>query len=78
MTPAEQRPLTARQREVLDAVRGYLRDHGYAPTVRELAERLGVTKTAAFLQLETLRRKGALTHTPGASRTLRVVEGGPA
>jgi len=65
------RELTRRQREVLDFVRACVLKHGAPPTVREIAEHLGVTPRAAFDHLQALQRKGALRRREGAGRTAR-------
>lgn len=66
--------LTARQDQVLHAVRDYHAAHGYAPTVRELCALLGCRSTQTVQKhLNTLQRKGRLTRAGSRCRTLRVV-----
>lgn len=62
------------QYEVLDATRRWLSERGYSPTVRELADGLGVTPTDVYQKLVRLRRDGLVEWEDGKSRTLRVVE----
>lgn len=67
------RPITSRQKQVLD----YLEDHiarvGYPPTLREIADRFSFSgPRAAAKHLESLQRKGYLTRTPGVSRGLEI------
>jgi repressor LexA len=52
--------MTARQREVLTFIRGFMERHGAPPTVREIGERFGFTARAAFDHLRALERKGML------------------
>jgi len=53
--------LTARQRQVLEAIRQFQREHGYPPTVRELAEMFGQSSAAGMHKiLIILQQKGAL------------------
>jgi repressor LexA len=55
------RGLSGRQREVLEVVQHWTHEHGQAPTVRELAQRLGVSSTATIHQhLTALESKGYL------------------
>ena len=69
----EQRPLTARQRQILDWIRGYLETTGMPPTRAEMATGLGFsTPSSAEDHLQALARKGAIEMLPGASRGLRL------
>jgi repressor LexA len=54
------RPLTARQREVLDFVRIFAAQHGYPPTVREIGAHFGFVPRSVFDHLEALEKKGYL------------------
>ena len=68
-------PLTARQRQILDWIRGYLEATGMPPTRAELAQGLGFsTPSSAEDHLQALARKGAIEMVPGASRGLRLKE----
>jgi repressor LexA len=62
--------LTVRQKECLEAIRKYISDHGYAPTMRELAEILDVYMKCAYDHVRTLERKGYLHKVDGHSRTI--------
>ncbi len=50
------------------AVHSYLLEHGYAPTIREIALRSGTTKSQAWLYLRRLQSHGILRVTPSISR----------
>jgi len=68
-------PLTARQRQILDWIRGYLETNGMPPTRAEIAIGLGFsTPSSAEDHLKALARKGAIEMLPGASRGLRLKE----
>jgi repressor LexA len=70
---AEPPPLTARQRQILDWIRGYLETTGMPPTRAEIAIGLGFsTPSSAEDHLQALARKGAIEILPGASRGLRL------
>jgi repressor LexA len=49
---------TPRQREVLDWVKTFVRDHGMPPTVREIGDAFGIKSSSVFHLLKELERKG--------------------
>lgn len=64
-------PLTERQKAVLDFVVGYIRDHRYPPTVREIGRALGIRSTNGVSDhLKVLERKGYLERRGMKSRAL--------
>ena len=65
------RELTARQRDVLNFIRGFTARHGVPPTVREIGEKFRVTPRAAFDHLRALERKGMLQRRAAPGRTAR-------
>lgn len=62
---------TARQAEVLAVVSSLRADLQICPTVREVAERLGVSVNCARQHLIALRRRGLVTWERGLARTIR-------
>jgi len=67
--------LTARQEQILDFIRGHLRDTGYPPTRSEIAGHMGFRSVnSAEEHLRALERKGAIEMAPGASRGIRIPE----
>jgi repressor LexA len=69
----QQEKLTKKQSEILKYVVGYLKDHGYAPSYREVGEALGVSSTATIHEhVKNLERKGYLTSEDGAARAIDV------
>ena len=67
--------LTPRQAEILEAIRGYVAEHGLPPSRPELARMLGIASTnAVFKHLDALARKGAIELRPNAARGIRVRE----
>lgn len=69
------RPLTARQREVLNFVRGFAAHQGYPPTVREIGEHFGFVPRSVFDHLKALERKGYLRRRSSKSRSLEILDG---
>ena len=70
--PKRRQGLTPRQLEVLQYVQDYQRRHGYSPTMRELADRFGVSKVTIFEHLDALERKGWLSRAKYKARSLQI------
>ena len=71
------RPLTSRQKEVLDLISESLDRRGYPPTLREIGERLGIRSTNGVNDhLIALTKKGYLERQDLKSRALRVMTAG--
>ena len=66
--------LTARQREILDFIRGFIIQAGYPPTVREIGAHFGFVPRSVFDHLKALERKGYLRRTASKSRSLLILE----
>jgi repressor LexA len=65
--------LTARQAEILAALRKLYERHGRPPTRAEICDHLGFSSpNAAETHLRTLARKGAIELIPGAARGIRL------
>ena len=71
------RDLTPRQQEILQLIRERIETTGMPPTRAELARQLGFrSANAAEEHLRVLARKGVLELVPGASRGIRLSDGG--
>jgi len=67
--------LSAKQARVLDFIKGHLQNTGYPPTVREIADRLGLAgPNSAKKFLDILERKGCIRRQPGCSRAIEVMD----
>ncbi|UXE39602.1 LexA family protein [Raoultella ornithinolytica] len=67
--------LTCRQKEVLNILRTYQREHGFPPTTYELTGLLGCrSPNAAATHLKALEKKGAISITRGVSRGITINE----
>jgi repressor LexA len=64
--------LTPRQSEVVLFVRRYAEKHGFAPSLREIADALGVNVNAITGHLAAAARKGAITRSARTARGLVV------
>lgn len=70
------KPLTEKQQQTLDFIRGYIRANGMAPTMQEIAEGMGWrSPNAAQVHVDALKRKGLVTIRRGVSRGLSLVGG---
>lgn len=67
------RPLTARQREVLDYLRLFVRQRGFPPTVRDAAADFGVQHHAIVQHLKALEAKGYIERDAAIARGIRIV-----
>lgn len=67
-------PPTPCQQQILDAIKGHIQAHGYAPTVREIGAMCGLRSSATVAQhLDVLKRKGCIEWHRGKSRTIRLM-----
>lgn len=68
-------PLAKRSYEVLQYLRAYIEEHGYAPSAREIQGAIGVASSSSVtFHLKKLRRAGYIEQTPNVSRSIRVTE----
>jgi len=67
--------LTERQQQILDVISAHLRRHGFAPTVRDVGDSIGLSSSATIQKhLDSLRRKGLLSWSHHRNRVLVPVE----
>jgi repressor LexA len=65
--------LSKRQRGILEFIRGWVDDHGYPPSVREIGEAVGlVSPSSVAYQLKELEKKGHLRRDPNRPRAVDV------
>lgn len=66
-------PLTPRQQEILRYLEGYLEEHEYAPSYREIANALHLRSIATVAEhIETLKQKGYLVNEPTLARSVQL------
>ena len=69
--------LTVKQQAVYDFVREEIKRNGYAPSVREICDGVGLSSTSTVhTHLETLRKKGYIKRFPSKNRTIEILEDG--
>ena len=65
-----QEPLSPRQEAALQFIRGFYVEHGYPPSLAEVAIGLGVARSTAQAHVDALQAKGYLSREPGRGRAL--------
>ena len=74
--PRGRRPLkeiTDPQRRTLKEIRQFLNQRGFPPTIKELADILGISHASAHGQVNQLVRKGYLRREPRKARGLAII-----
>lgn len=67
--------LTPRQAQILNFIRDFTAKHGYAPTIREIGNGVGLASSSTtHTHVENLKRKGMLTVEYDKPRTIRLTE----
>jgi repressor LexA len=67
--------LTARQSAIVAFIRAHVADHGYPPTVRDIAAAVGlVSPSSVAYQLGELARLGAIRRDPARPRAIVVLD----
>jgi repressor LexA len=72
---SEKKPLTKVQKEVFDYVKGFIRENGISPCMREIQQGLDYESTSpVHKHVQTLCKKGYLKKTPKVWRGIEVLE----
>src|SRR3989344_7033979 len=67
--------LYKRQKQILEYLNDYISKYGHAPTLVEIAKKLGVKSLATVHEhLQTLERKGFIKKTSGIVRSIELIE----
>ena len=66
--------LTRKQAEALEIIRRYLSDHGFAPTLEELGEAMGVSPVTAHEHVKGLEAKGVLRTERNRARSIELIQ----
>jgi repressor LexA len=70
--------LTQRQREVLEALRRLHEQHGFAPSLREVATEVGLASASSVhAHVVRLEERGLVERRAGRHRTVRHVDSSP-
>ena len=65
---------TRKQRDLLEFVASYQRENGISPTLDEIGQHFQITRVTAFQHVNSLRKRGALTHRPREARSLEILD----
>jgi repressor LexA len=65
--------LTARQREVFDFIRSFIRSKRYPPTIREIAVNFGFSVKGSYDHVKALQKKGFIRCAGNRSRAIEVI-----
>ena len=69
--------LTAKQQLVYEFVRNEIKRNGFAPSVREICDGIGLSSTSTVhAHLETLKKKGYINRLSSKNRTIEILEEG--
>lgn len=66
--------LTDRQREIFDFLRDYYFEHGFPPSIYDIAGHFGFSGKAAADFITALQKKGWITHEEGKKRDIQFVQ----
>lgn len=70
-------PITSKQRETLEALQSFAAERGYQPSLRELADVLGLRSVASVhARIDGLERAGMVRRRPGRARAVDVADVG--
>ena len=65
--------ITRTEKEIVDAILGFNKE-GVRPTYREVAEAVGRHVSQVYVSVSRLHRKGIVSYTPRAWRSLHVIQ----
>ncbi len=68
------RPVTERQKEVLDFITGYIRVNKYPPTIREISVNFAISVKGAYDHVKALEKKHVIRCDTKRSRTIEILE----
>jgi len=70
------RYITARQNDVLNAIRQYIQENQYAPSIRELGTMVGLrSSSTVHRHLEKLKENGRIHWETSSPRTITIIKG---
>jgi DeoR/GlpR family transcriptional regulator of sugar metabolism len=63
-----------RQQELISEIRNFVREKGYAPTIRELVARLDISHGTVQRELMALASDGKIAKSDRTARSIRVLD----
>lgn len=70
----ENKKLSIKQKQVLEAIKYFISEHGFSPTNQELAILLKCSPSTVFEKIVLLEKKGYIKTMPGKSRTISIIK----
>ncbi|MGB9722831.1 MAG: transcriptional repressor LexA [Chloroflexia bacterium] len=65
------RKMSERQRRILQYLEGFIREHGYPPSIRQIQTALGISSTSVVdYNLDLLEKRGLIRRQPRSSRSI--------
>lgn len=68
------REITYKQKLTLECLDNFIKEHGYSPTYKELAEELHCDINTVFKKICILIDKGYISQVNGKTRTMKVIK----
>lgn len=68
------REITYKQKLTLECLDNFIKEHGYSPTYKELAELLHCDINTVFKKIYILIDKGYVSQVNGKTRTMKVIK----
>lgn len=66
--------MKATDEQIVEYIRQYDEEHGYAPSLREIGDAIGVRSVGSVkYRMNSLREKGVVTFADRKSRTIKVI-----
>ncbi len=69
--------MTKTQYRLLAFIRDYIAEHGYSPTLKEMAAGIAMHPETARLTLKRLHERGFIARDRYQHRSVRIIGGGP-
>lgn len=70
------RPITTRQREILEFIRSFIRTNKYPPTIREISDNFNISVKGAHDHVRALQKKQAIRCDRNRSRAIEILDEG--
>ena len=67
--------LTQRQNSILSFIAGFLSEHGFPPSIREIGANFSIAPSSVLDHLKALERKGFIRRIPAKQRCLEILKG---
>ena len=72
-----EKDLSGKQRRILEYIRGFIDDHDYPPSIRQIQDACGISSTSVVdYNLKGLENRGVIRRDREVSRGIEVLEGG--